>query len=260
MQHKEFVELADRNRIRIHRVPAPRGLVFDRDHRAAGRYSAVVRRGHRARGLRQSFAHDRKARALSGADNITNKISDAEDDGRPPYEPVTVEEHLEWQQVVALETHQLELPGVSLEITPRGITCTAQLAAHLLGYVGEVTETDLQSHADYHMGDEIGKFGLERVWESFLRGEAGGQEIEVDSVGRRLRVLRKFPTRPAQSVVLTHRSRSSSRRPNRRWAGRYGAMVALDPRQRLRPRDGFASGLRPRHLRRRRQASATGAS
>ena len=56
-----------------------------------------------------------------------------------------------------------------------------------------MTVNDLNPLPDYHMGDEIGKFGLERGMESSLRGDAGGQEIEVDSVGRRLRVLKEIP-------------------------------------------------------------------
>jgi penicillin-binding protein 2 len=111
-----------------------------------------------------------------------NRPSQAEDDGRPPFDPVTVEEHLNWQQVVSLETHQLQLPGVSLEVMPQRHYIYGPVAAHLLGYVGEVAEGDLRHANDYRMGDEIGKFGLERVFESQLRGQAGGQEIEVDSV------------------------------------------------------------------------------
>ena len=78
---------------------------------------------------------------------MAKKIDDADDDGRPEFEPVTVEERLDWPQVVALETHQLELPGVSLQVTPRRHYLYDSLAAHLLGYVGEVTVKDLESPA-----------------------------------------------------------------------------------------------------------------
>ena len=140
---------------------------------------------------------------------------------------MTVEERLEWPQVVALETHQLELPGVSLEITPARHYLYGSLAAHLLGYVGEVDRNDLMK-ASYKMGDEIGKFGLERGWEPFLRGEAGGQEVEVDSVGRRLRVLKEIPDHPGQSIVLTL-DLDVQQAAEQAMAGKMGAMVALDP-------------------------------
>ena len=170
LHHKDNVEMADRNRIRLQRVPAPRGLVFDRNHRPL----VDTRPSFDAQIVPEdsdnlSLTIERLAR-YTGADQIADKISDADQAGRPPYEPITVAERLGWQQVVALEAHQLDLPGVSLQITPARHYLYGQLAAHLLGYVGEVNVNDLKAHEDYHMGDEIGKFGLERVWESFLRG------------------------------------------------------------------------------------------
>ena len=229
LHHKENVELADRNRIRLQRVPAPRGLVFDRNHRPL----VDTRPSFDAQIVPEdsdnlSLTIERLER-YTGADQIADKISDADEAGRPPYEPITVAERLGWQQVVALETHQLELPGVSLQISPARHYLYGQLAAHLLGYVGEVTVADLKSHSDYHMGDEIGKFGLERVWESFLRGDAGGQEIEVDAVGRRLRVLKEIEDTPGDSLVMTI-DLNLQQAAEQAMAGKNGAFVALDPR------------------------------
>src|SRR5580704_16537949 len=227
LHHKENVEMADRNRIRLQRVPAPRGLVFDRNHRPL----VDTRPSFDAQIVPEdsdnlSLTIERLAR-YTGADDIPAKISDADEAGRPPYEPITVAERLGWQQVVALETHQLDLPGVSLEITPARHYLYGSLAAHLLGYVGEVDRNDLMK-ASYKSGDEIGKFGLERGWEPFLRGEAGGQEIEVDSVGRRLRVLKEIPDHPGQSIVLTL-DLDVQQAAEQAMQGKMGAIVALDP-------------------------------
>ncbi len=229
LHHKENVELADRNRIRIRRVPAPRGLVFDRNHRplvdTKPSFDAVIVPEDSDKDLSQTIE---RLERYTGADHIADKISDAEEAGRPPYEPVTVAERLGWREVVALEAHQLDLPGVSLEITPARHYLYGQLAAHLLGYVGEVTKNDLIEKPDYHNGDEIGKFGLERVDENFLRGNAGGQEIEVDSVGRRLRVLKEIPDTPGQSIVMTI-DLNLQQAAEEAMAGKNGAFVALDP-------------------------------
>src|SRR5580700_337961 len=229
LHHKENVEMADRNRIRLQRVPAPRGLVFDRNHRPL----VDTRPSFDAQIVPEdsdnlSLTIERLAR-YTGADQIADKISDADQAGRPPYEPITVAERLGWQQVVALEAHQLDLPGVSLQITPARHYLYGQLAAHLLGYVGEVNVNDLKAHQDYHMGDEIGKFGLERVWESFLRGNAGGQEIEVDAVGRRLRVLKEIADTPGESLVMTI-DLSLQQAAEQAMEGKNGAFIALDPR------------------------------
>ncbi len=122
----------------------------------------------------------------------------------------------------------MELPGVSLQVNPRRHYIYDSLAAHLLGYVGEVTVRDLNRLPDYRMGDEIGKFGLERSLENTLRGDSGGQEIEVDSVGRRLRLLREIPEKPGSSVVMTL-DLDLQRAAEQAIGNRAGALVAIDP-------------------------------
>lgn len=224
----ELRELADRNRIRIRRLPAPRGLVYDRRHRplvdTLPSFNAVVV-PEDSDNLSRTVERLEK---LLGGDGVAAELAAADEEGRPPYEPVTVKERLDWPQVVALETHQLELPGVSLESVPVRHYRYGPLAAHLLGYVGEVDRNNLVRLANYRMGDMIGKFGLERGWEPFLRGAAGGQEVEVDAVGRRLRVLREIPDHPGQSVVLTI-DLDVQQAAEQAMEGKNGALVAVDP-------------------------------
>jgi penicillin-binding protein 2 len=228
IKHHELSELADRNRIRIQRTPALRGLVYDVHHRqlvdTRPSFDAVMV-PEDATDLGQTVNRLEK---LLGEDGAAKRLEDAEEQGRPDFEPVTVEEKLNWQQVVALETHQLELPGVSLQVSPQRHYIYGSLAAHLLGYVGEVTTKDLARLPDYRMGDEIGKFGLERSWEDTLRGDSGGQEIEVDAVGRRLRLLREIPEKPGDSIIMTI-DLDLQRVAEEAIGDRGGALVALDP-------------------------------
>ncbi len=228
IRHHDLAELADRNRIRIQRLPALRGLVFDRHLRplvdTKPSFDAVIV----PEDSPDVATTVTRLEKLIGPNNMAKKIDDADDEGRPEFEPVVVDERMDWSQVVALETHQLELPGVSLQVTPRRHYLYDSLAAHLLGYVGEVTVKDLNRLPDYRMGDDIGKFGLERSWESTLRGDSGGQEIEVDSVGRRLRLLREIPERPGNSVVMTI-DLDLQRVAEDGIGARAGSLVAIDP-------------------------------
>ncbi|HEY6417380.1 MAG TPA: penicillin-binding protein 2 [Candidatus Binataceae bacterium] len=228
LHHQDLNQLADRNRIRLRRVPAPRGIVFDRRHRplvdTRPSFDAVVV----PEDTDNLSATIKKLQNYLGQDHMADKITAAENDGRPAYDPVTVAERLNWPQVVALEAHQLELPGVSLEITPARHYLYGSLAAHLLGYVGEVDKNELTAQTGYHMGDDIGKFGLERGFEKFLRGDAGGEEIEVDSVGRRLRVLREIADRPGESIVLTI-DLDVQQAAEQAMQGKNGSLVAIDP-------------------------------
>ncbi|HVN91922.1 MAG TPA: penicillin-binding protein 2 [Candidatus Binataceae bacterium] len=228
IKHHDLAELSDRNRIRLQRLPALRGLVYDVRHHplvdTRPSFDAVVV----PEDSPDVTVTTERLQKLLNQDGLEKKIDEAEDQGRPDFEPVTVDEHLNWQQVVALETHQLELPGVSLQVAPRRHYIYGPIAAHLLGYVGEVTVRDLNRLPDYRSGDEIGKFGLERTMEQNLRGDSGGQEIEVDSVGRKLRMLREIPEKPGNSVVLTL-DLELQKVAEESIGDRAGALVALDP-------------------------------
>jgi penicillin-binding protein 2 len=228
IKHRDLSELADRNRIRIQRMPALRGLVYDVHHRPLVNTRPsfdVVMVPEDAPDLGGTV---NRLEQLLGADGAAKRLEDAQEQGRPEFEPVTVEERLNWQQVVTLETHQLDLPGISLQVNPQRHYIYGPLGAHLLGYVGEVTVKDLARLPDYRMGDEIGKFGLERSWEDTLRGDSGGQEIEVDAVGRRLRLLRDIPEKPGDSLVMTI-DLDLQRVAEEAIGERAGALVALDP-------------------------------
>src|SRR5205814_644396 len=101
--------------------------------------------------------------------------------------------------------------------------------AHVLGYLGEIGSSQLKGLKDqgYSMGDEIGQSGLERRWEEFLRGQSGGQQVEVDALGRRVRVLHEVEDVPGYNVVLTL-DRDVQHAAQEAMQGKDGAIVALD--------------------------------
>src|SRR4029077_2090804 len=150
---------------------------------------------------------------------------------RPPYEGIVMRRDPEWPGVVALETHQLELPGVSLRVGPRRDYPYGPLAAHLLGYVGEVSENELArtTNPEVRRGDLVGKMNLEKSWDEELRGKPGGQQVEVDALGRRVRVLEDVPDVPGDNLVLTI-DLDLQQEAERALGDRSGAVVALDPR------------------------------
>lgn len=122
---------------------------------------------------------------------------------RPPFEGIVIERDIDWASIVALETHEHELPGVRLDVGPMRTYPEGGLASHLLGYVGEVSAKDLRNRDQYRPGDRSGKTGAEQTWESSLRGSSGAQQIEVDARGRRLRVLSEAGGQQGESLYLT---------------------------------------------------------
>ncbi len=227
----EMRSLSENNRIRIVRVPAARGVVYDRwgdiliDNRPSFDVVFVP-----------EDARDRRATLR----NLALRLNEPEAEllqvlrapsKRPPYEGVVLRRDVDWQGVVALETHQLELPGVSLFVGPRRYYPYGPLAAHLLGYVGEVTERELAevAAAGVRPGDLIGKASLERAWDAELRGVPGGQQVEVDALGRRVRVLREVPDVPGSNITLTI-DRDLQETAEAALGEADGSIVALDPR------------------------------
>src|SRR5207245_10880505 len=104
------------------------------------------------------------------------------------------------------------------------------LAAHLLGYVGEVSKSELaQDEGDYLGGDMVGKAGLEKAFDKDLRGEPGDQQVEVDALGRRVRVLQEEPDRSGGTLTLTL-DRDLQEAADRALGEAAGALVALAPR------------------------------
>ncbi len=197
--------LSENNRIRLKRVNATRGLIYDRsgqllvENRPSFDVVMVPEDARRPQDVLSrlgGFLHEDMSDARQA-------LASASASHRPPFENVVLRRDVDWDTLVAVETRQIELPGVSMQIGPRRNYLYGPIAAHLLGYVGEVNVDELARLSGYQMGDTIGKYGLEKYWEDRLRGENGGQQIEVDAFGRKLRVLDEVPETPGANIHLT---------------------------------------------------------
>jgi penicillin-binding protein 2 len=224
-----YSNLAENNRVRLIRVPSSRGIIYDRK-------GEVLVTSQPSFDLslipEDSPDMDRAILNLAGQigippAEIEGKV--AESKGIPPYGGIIVRRDLGWEEVARIEARQIELPGVHLFVFPRRSYPYGSIAAHMIGYTGEVTQSGLRrlKGEDYRMGDEVGLFGIEKSWEAFLRGEPGGQQIEVDALGRRLRVLHEVPEVPGYNLVLTV-DRDLQLKAEEKLAGKEGAIVVLD--------------------------------
>src|SRR5204862_5379688 len=90
-----------------------------------------------------------------------------------------------------VEEWKLELPGVIVEVEPQRTYPTSRFAAHLLGYVREANDEQLKQ-GRYRRGDMVGQTGLERLLDEYLRGQDGGERIEVDAMGRQVRRVQQM--------------------------------------------------------------------
>jgi len=117
---------------------------------------------------------------------------------------------------------------VVVEVEPQRVYPTSTFAAHLLGYVREVNDEQTKD-GRYRRGDMIGQSGLERLLDEHLRGRDGGERIEVDALGRQMRVIRREEPDPGAQVITTV-DRRIQEVAERAMAGHAGAVVVMDPR------------------------------
>ncbi len=220
-------ELSDKNRIRVRPAAAPRGVLFDRnglplvDNRPAFTLSLIPRE------------IDNREKVL-GRLSVLLKIPYSELDdalGRVSSDslmPVRVRRGLTLEEVARVEEWKLELPGVIVEVEPQRLYPTSRFAAHLLGYVREANDDQLKQ-GRYRRGDMVGQSGLERLLDQYLRGSDGGERIEVDAMGRPIRVIQHTEPNPGAQVVTTV-DRRIQEAAERAMEGHAGAVVVMDPR------------------------------
>ena len=144
---------------------------------------------------------------------------------------VKVARNISPQQITALAESSNELPGVQIDGETSREYIHGDLAAHVLGYTGELTDENYIKlrKEGYRLGDVIGKMGIEATYEKQLRGAGGGQQVEVDGAGQVVRVLKDKPSRSGKDITLTldlDLQKAAAEALN----GVTGSIVAIDPK------------------------------
>jgi len=132
--------------------------------------------------------------------------------------------------LAAIEVNKYDLPGISVNVNLRRQYIYERNAAHLIGYLSEISPDELKSgsFAGYRSGDLIGKFGAEKVYEHFLRGKRGGRQVEVNANGLVVRILKTVEAEAGQNVYLTI-DQKLQHRTEELLEGVAGAAVAIEP-------------------------------
>jgi penicillin-binding protein 2 len=228
---ENFRQLAEQNRVRKVPVLAARGKIFDREGRLlVDNYPSVscflVREQNRnvdadlpliARGLdldlEQLRATLRRYRAAPG------------------YQPIPIKQEVTADEQAFIEAHRNELPELETIDEERRLYPRDGFAAHIIGYVGEVSEQMLNDprYASYEPGDVVGKAGVEETYDQLLRGQDGSRDVIVDSHGREVGYLRTQHATPGQDLRLTI-DIDLQRTAELALGDANGAVVAMDPR------------------------------
>jgi penicillin-binding protein 2 len=200
----EYTTLSDSNRIKLSLIPPLRGNIFD----STGHPMATNQTHYRV--LLDTEEVDDKVETLASVMNlitiedekkqhIIKKILKERARGS-----ILIYDHLSWDDVARIAVHSPDLPGILVEKGQLRYYPYGTLTAHLIGYVGSISEADLAkqpvlNHPDF----KIGKNGLEKTLEEELRGQAGIKRIEVDAHGLAVRELSREESTPGNDITLT---------------------------------------------------------
>jgi len=226
-----FQEASDKNRIRIRPIAAPRGILFDRnglplvDNRPAFTLSLIPRELERDLDKRDATLGRLAVLLQIPFQELQDAVAKVSSDS---FLPVRIRRGLSIADMQKVEEWKLELPGVIVEVEPQRVYPNSRFAAHLLGYVREANDEQLKQ-GRYRRGDMVGQTGLERLLDEFLRGKDGGERIEVDAMGRPVRLVQSTEPHPGAQVVTTV-NRRVQEVAEKLMEGKTGAVVVMDPR------------------------------
>lgn len=221
---------ADENTVRLFPLLAPRGEITDRNGDVLARSRPSFRASLVPRQLPVDDA-DREA-AVGGfiaaleldPDWLAGRLAESWDS---PLTPIRLAGGLTTEQVAHLEERRLQLPGLMIEEEPLRVYPHGPLAAHVLGYIGEVNLPELQAlGGSYAPGDLVGKVGIEIAAEQWLKGMNGGMEVEVNAMGKQIKLRGRRAPRPGHRVVLTL-DRRLQERCEELLGDRSGAIIAM---------------------------------
>ena len=235
IEYEKYTERSRNNRTRLIRDRAQRGRIVD----CKGRPLATTRPSFSVYIIPDDCPRSKRSATFAQLgiileltpEDIADRYKSRQ---TPSFIPRKITGNLSYDKVIALETHKYSLPGVKVAAENIRYYPNGKLLCHLLGYVGEVSEKQLQREKfkNYSVGDIIGRTGVESVFESELNGKDGYRWVEVDSTGKIKRTLSSpLPqlARPGSDVVLTidlelQQAVEAYLEP---WKG---AVVVMDPR------------------------------
>jgi penicillin-binding protein 2 len=232
-----YNERAESQRVRLIPIPAPRGAIFDRNGKllvdSRPTYNVVLSNEP----LKSVNVNDRVDDYSHGLNmerqfvverlNLIKKQNE--------FEAMVLKENADMRDIAWVEAHSLEFPELRVELQPQRFYPLGTSLAHVLGYVGEISPTQLESDEfrdkGFRPGDVIGKGGLEQYYDEYLRGKPGYRKVLVDSRGRVQSELAVVPPQSGQDLITTidldlqneaeHQLATS--------ATKRGTIIAMDP-------------------------------
>ena len=197
---------AEGNRVREKVVRAPRGIIYDTKGvplvKNIPNYDLTIMPSNLPFDKKQREAVLEKVATLSGTplSDVKKKITEK---GTNFTQSILISKNITKDTAILIESQLSDLSGVRVEVNPIREYLDSGLLSHSLGYVGRISENELKNNQDYLLNDYIGKSGVEKSFERYLRGVAGKEQVEVDSKGRNEKILGSTVPLPGDNLKLS---------------------------------------------------------
>jgi len=225
-----FDELSRSNRIRLVRLPPPRGSILDARGRVLGEnrpsFTFSVMPGE----LRNTRDVIEECSAILGLTPEKMRGLLERSSSVPKFMSFPIKKNLSLEELSLIKSRASNLKGVNLEVKPFRYYPFGEALCHVAGTVGEISADELFRGArlGYRSGDLVGKSGIEKECENHLKGEEGWEEIEIDAKGRSLASLSRRPPKGGADVILTVDT-DLQKFVEKTFIHRAGSVVAMDP-------------------------------
>ena len=227
---EEYRRLSENNCIRLESIKASRGLIYDRDgkllvdNRPSFNLKLITEDAESVPGTIEKVSELISVPMEELVDRV------GKNGANTFYKPVVLKKNITRNQVAIIEAHKFDLPGIIIDVEPRRYYIHEKTGAHLLGYLGEINKREVESgrYPDIFSGDSIGRYGVEKNFESLLHGKRGGRQVEVDADGRIIKVLKTVNPEPGNDLYLTV-DLELQQAAESMMKDKSGAVVAMDP-------------------------------
>ncbi len=231
VRYPYYRNLSNRNCIRTVETGIPRGTIYDRNRRVLVKDSPSL---HLVFVPYDIESPEKEASILAEITDLDRSFILQRFKSRygNPFDRVYLKKmRLTPGEVARIEENAARLPGIFIQEGLIREHILGKNTCHVVGYTGEITEQQLRSHREkgYKPGDFIGQDGLELFYDEYLRGSAGGLQIEVDARGHQRKVLGRRTSVPGNDLVLTI-DQVIQEIAYQEMGERRGCVVAMDPR------------------------------
>jgi penicillin-binding protein 2 len=225
----EYKKFAERNRLRIIEIPAPRGIIYDKNNTVLVKnipsFDISV--------AREDFPENPETLSALGKllglkpDDIKDRLESV---SANPFKPVTLQQNISLEEVARVAGRKIDFPFLRVDVVVNREYIYGQFASHVIGYLGRLNLKQTKDPGYYDVPREafIGQLGIEKVYDRILRGTAGKKVIEVDAIGRVIRVVGLQHPVNGEDIRLTI-DMNLQVAAEESLIGKTGAVVALDP-------------------------------